>query len=85
MIARIAAVLAILSITTTAVYILRATNRMLHGPISEEFAKLGDATTMEKIPVVILVACLFGMGIFPGWIANLLDYSIQPIMENLTR
>jgi len=83
--ARICAVLAILSITTTAVYVLRAANRMLHGPLKAEYASLKDATLIEKIPIIILVFCLFGMGIFPGWIANLLDQSLRPIYENLTR
>ncbi len=83
--ARICAVLAILSITTTAVYVLRAANRMLHGPLPPAFTGLGDATWIEKVPVVILVTCLFGMGIFPGWMADILDQSLRPIFDNLMR
>ncbi len=83
--ARVCAVLAILSITTTAVYVLRAANRMLHGPLHPTFAALGDATWIEKTPVIILLICLFGMGIMPGWIADLLDQSLQPVFANLMR
>lgn len=84
-IARTCAVLAVLSITTTAVYVLRAANRMLHGPLPPPLAKLTDATPIEKIPVVLLIICLFGMGMMPGWIADILDQSIQPIFNNLIR
>lgn len=83
--ARICAVLAILSITTTAVYVLRAANRMLHGPLDSHAAGLGDATLIERIPVVILLFCLFGMGILPGWMSDLLDQSLQPVFDNLMR
>lgn len=83
--ARICAVLAILSITTTAVYVLRSANRMLHGPLDREFAGLTDASPIEKLPVLILLFCLFGMGLMPGWISNLLDQSLQPIFAQLMR
>lgn len=84
-IARTCAVIAVLSITTTAVYVLRAANRMLHGPLPAALAECTDATPMEKIPVIILIICLFGMGLLPGWIADIIDTSIQPIFNNLTR
>lgn len=83
---RIATVLAILSITATAVYVIRSANRMLHGPINNpEHAHLTDATLVEKIPVLLLLAGLFGMGLMPGWIADLLDTCLQPIFNNLMR
>lgn len=84
-IARTCVVIAVLSITTTAVYVLRAANRMLNGPMPAAYAGLKDATPMERIPVLILIVCLFGMGIMPGWIAEIIDRSVQPIFNNLMR
>jgi NADH-quinone oxidoreductase subunit M len=84
-IARVVTVLAILSITTTAVYVIRSANQMLNGPLNQKFSGLTDATFIEKIPVVLLVFCLIGMGVFPGWIADLLDGSVRPIFNNLMR
>jgi len=83
---RIVTVLAILGVTTTAVYVLRAANTMLHGPITNHhFEHLPPATLPEKITVVLLVACLLGMGLFPGWISSMLDTSLTPIFVNLSR
>lgn len=80
---RVVTVLAILSITTTAVYILQTANRMLHGNMPAKYETLTDANLREKIVVVVLVLCLLLIGIFPGWIADLLDQSIAPIFAKL--
>ena len=83
--ARVCTIAAILSITSTAVYVLRAANRMVNGPLNEHLHELTDATFVERVPVIVLTLCLFGMGILPGWMADLLDGSLQPIFNNLTR
>jgi NADH-quinone oxidoreductase subunit M len=82
---RVCTVLAVLSIVVTAVYVLRAVNALVNGPISPKFAMLSDATAVEKVPVLILVFCLFGMGIMPGWIIELVNGAVNPIFNNLTR
>lgn len=82
---RVCTVLAVLSIVVTAVYVLRAVNSLVNGPIPPKFTMLSDATTLEKVPVTILIACLFGMGILPGWIITLVNGAIHPIFNNLTR
>jgi NADH-quinone oxidoreductase subunit M len=74
------AVLAILSITTTAVYVLRATNKMLSGPLNPKFADLPKPTLQEKIVLGIYFTCLFGMGLCPGWISKFLDTSLVPML-----
>jgi NADH-quinone oxidoreductase subunit M len=81
---RIVTVLAILSITTTAVYILQTANRMLHGPMPAKFQSLTDGCFREKLVIVVLVACLLLIGVFPGWIADLLDQSIAPVFERIS-
>ena len=78
---RIVTILAILSITTTAIYILQTANRMLHGPLPQKYEGLTDGTFREKLVIVVLVACLLFIGIFPGWISEMLDWSIEPIFE----
>jgi NADH-quinone oxidoreductase subunit M len=82
---RISAILAILTIVTTAVYVMRSANRMLTGPLNEKFADLTDANGVEKTAVLIMMTGLFGMGLLPGWIADLLDACIRPIFNNLMR
>jgi len=82
---RVCTVLAVSSIVVTAVYVLRAANTMLNGPTKEKYKDLGDATALEKFPVLILLICLFGMGLLPGWIVNIIEPSIAPIFNNLMR
>jgi len=82
---RVCTVLAVLSIVVTAVYVLRAVNSLVNGPLPERFAGLGDAGALERVPVVILLACLFGMGLLPGWIVELVNGAVYPIYNNLIR
>ncbi|MDR2999977.1 MAG: NADH-quinone oxidoreductase subunit M [Fibromonadaceae bacterium] len=82
---QVVAVLAILSITTTAVYVLQATNKMLSGPLNPKFGNLPKTTTPEKIVLSIYFICIFGMGLFPGWISNFLDTSLIPIFAGMGR
>ena len=78
---RIVTILAILSITTTAVYILQTANRMLHGPLPQKYEGLTDGCFREKLVIVVLVACLLFIGVCPGWISELLDQSIAPMIR----
>lgn len=84
-ITRIVTILAILSITTTAVYILQTANKMLHGKMPSKFESLSDANFREKIVVILLVTCLLAIGIYPSWIADMLDTSIAPLFEKISQ
>lgn len=84
-ITRIVTILAILSITTTAVYILQTSNRMLHGNMPAKYETLTDGCFREKLVIVVLVLCLLLIGVFPGWICDLLDQSIAPIFTKISQ
>ncbi len=77
--------LAVMSIVVTAIYILRATNGILHGPPKAGAARTGDAVFLEKTPLVLLLGCILAMGLFPGPLATLIDQAILPILNNLNR
>lgn len=76
---------AVLSIVVTAIYVLRATNTILHGPPKVGAVATGDADFLEKVPLVLLLVCILAMGLFPGRLAALLDQAILPILNNLNR
>ncbi len=82
---RICTVLAVLSIVISAVYIIRSANFAINGPLNEKFNALSDATLVEKLPIAILVFLICGMGILPGWIINLVNSAIEPIVNNVMR
>lgn len=82
---RVCAALAVLSIVITAVYVLRATNAILHGPPREGDHAISDATWIEKAPVGLLLLCILAMGVYPGPLVDLVDGALQPILNNLAR
>src|SRR5690606_36354624 len=77
--------LAVMSIVATAIYVLRATIAILHGPPNAAAQGVTDATWLERIPLALLLACIAAMGLFPGPIAHLLDQALLPILANLDR
>jgi NADH-quinone oxidoreductase subunit M len=82
---RTCAVLSVLSIVIAAVYILRATNAVLHGPIRAEHAALPDATLQERAAAVVLLGTSLAMGVYPGWITRLIDGSVEAMAANILR
>jgi len=62
---RLATVLSCASIVVTAVYILRASGKVIMGPIRETFLTLSDAVWYEKMAAIFLLAGIFVMGIAP--------------------
>ncbi len=85
MLQKVCTLLAISSIVVTAVYILRAVNGVLHGPQQARYAKVLDATWMERVPVILLVVCLLAMGLYPAWWADLIGAAVEPIVNNVLR
>ena len=81
---RVATVLVISSIVITAVYILRAAAIMLYGQIkNKEFEMLPDARWYDKVAVFILIGAIAGMGMFPGWLGDMIFEDLTPMFSRL--
>lgn len=64
------------SIVITAVYILRLIGKILYGTcIDQHHLQLTDATWDERLAVVVLIACVAGLGLAPFWISNMIGES----------
>ncbi len=84
MFVRVATILVVSSIVVTAVYIFRAAGIMLYGQIkNKEFALLPDARWYDKVAVFILVGVITGMGMFPGWLAEMIFAGLTPMFERM--
>jgi NADH-quinone oxidoreductase subunit M len=78
---RAATVAAAASIVVTAVYILRAVAQTTMGPVkNEQFLHLKDAAWYERLAAMLLVVAIVGIGMAPGWLADLL----RPAAEIIT-
>ena len=74
---RIFTIAAISSIVVTAVYILKVVGKILYGPVQDpHHLELTDAVWHEKVATVGLIICVAGMGLFPGWISDLITSSL---------
>lgn len=70
-------ILAVSSIVATAVYILKVVGKILYGSVQDKHhLELTDAVWHEKVALVALIICVAGMGLFPGWISNLISSSL---------
>ncbi|NDW19164.1 NADH-quinone oxidoreductase subunit M [Dysgonomonas sp. 216] len=75
---RVLTIMACASIVITAVYILKVVGKILYGKVVDEHhLELTDAVWHEKVAVVGLIICVAGMGLFPGWISDLISSSLN--------
>ena len=81
---KVVAVIAVTSIVFTALYVLRVLQKTFYGPITDEhYKELTDATLVEKIPIVILIAVMLVVGFYPYPLIKLIDASVAPIAQTL--
>ena len=82
---RLATILGCLSIVVTAVYILRASGKVIMGPIVDDHHKhIGDAKWNEKLAAIVLLIAILAIGTAPFWLTDLLNPGSQEIMNQLT-
>jgi NADH-quinone oxidoreductase subunit M len=73
------------SIVVTAVYILRASGKVIMGPMTnDEHLKLSDATWNEKLAAGLLLLGIVAMGVAPFWLYDLIEPGSAAIMKQLT-
>lgn len=66
------AVLGILGILFSTIYIFRALQKTLFGPMPEQYRQYGDATALLAFPRILLVIFLVFFGFFPQVMVNLI-------------
>lgn len=76
-------VLAVVAIVITAGYILWTMERVLFGPPDERWAHLKDASFVDAVPVIILVAVIILIGVFPSILTDMMQGSFEPILSRL--
>ena len=81
---RVLTILACTSIVVAAVYILRMIGKILYGENQNEaHARIHDAHWEERLAVIVLIACIAGIGLFPTWISQLIQESVAPVIEHV--
>lgn len=79
----IVATVGALGIILTAVYLLRAVLNVTFGPTSDEWTELKDIRPVEMIPVVVLLAFIILIGVYPSVLAEPLQMTLQIIVSGI--
>jgi NADH-quinone oxidoreductase subunit M len=81
---RLQAILAILGIVVTAVYMLKAVRLVFQGPLNPRWINLTDATApLQKVPYLLLLTTLFVVGFWPTLILKNIESGTKPILETI--
>jgi len=72
--------LAAFGVVLAAGYILWMVQRVMFGPSMERYAHVGDATLMEKLPVVALLIAIVVVGLYPSVLTNVLNVSLTNLV-----
>ena len=73
-------VVAVFGIVLTAGYILWMIQRVMFGPVLARYATIGDATLIERIPILLLFVSILVVGIYPAVISDVFLSGISPIV-----
>jgi NADH-quinone oxidoreductase subunit M len=76
-------ILGAFGIVLTAGYLLWMLKRAFYGPLNPKWAALPDASTLEMVPLISLVAVILLFGIFPGLLVNIIQPSVSQILTTM--
>ncbi len=80
------AVLAVLGIVVTAVYMLKAVRLVFQGPLPAKWNHVNDAKTVfQRLPYALLILVLLVVGFWPSLILKNIEAGTRPILEQLER
>lgn len=72
-----------LGIVLAAAYLLRAVLRTTFGPTPEHLAGLRDATAVEVVPMLVLLAFIVLLGVWPAVLGDVLHHAVQTLAAAL--
>ena len=78
-----ATVLGVLGIVLSAAYILWTAQRSLFQTLPHRWEHLTDAVGVERVPLVVLMAVILLIGLFPAIVTDVIKAGIMPIVGRL--
>jgi NADH-quinone oxidoreductase subunit M len=78
-------VLAVFALVINALFVLRVVQKAFYGPRNERYAHLKDISFGLGLPRMILLSVLVFFGLLPWIMFDLIQVSVNPFMEGLTR
>ncbi|MFV9510422.1 complex I subunit 4 family protein [Tepidibacillus sp. LV47] len=72
-----------LGIVFTSAYLLRAVLNVTYGPTREKVQGLSDATAIELVPMVVLVAFVILIGVYPAILGDPIQTTLQSLLSKI--
>jgi len=76
-------VLGVAGVLLAAVYVLRAVLSITYGPMNPRFAEVKDARLIEAIPMIVLVAFIILIGIYPAILSETIMPAVSDILNGI--
>jgi len=80
---KLMAILAILGVVITAIYVLRVVQFVFFGPRKAEWDFAKDASGPAMVPIVVLISTLILFGVFPQLITGMINSGVEPIISHV--
>jgi len=76
-------VLGVLGLILASAYVLRSVLRITYGSMDARFAEVKDARLIEAIPMIILVAFIVLIGIYPAVLSETIGTAVTDIINGI--
>ncbi|MBU6400984.1 MAG: NADH-quinone oxidoreductase subunit M [Verrucomicrobia bacterium] len=78
-----AAVLAVIGLLVTAIFMLGILQRVFSGPLNGQWTGFADLTTGERLTVLPATLLMFAVGLYPQWILGVTNPTVQQWVAQL--
>ncbi|MFC4100396.1 complex I subunit 4 family protein [Paenibacillus xanthanilyticus] len=75
--------IAVLGVVLAAVYVLRAVLAITYGPLPEKFTALRDARWIEAVPMIVLLALIVLVGVYPAILTDPMAHGFDALIQLL--
>ena len=75
--------LSVIGLLVSAIFILTILQRVFNGPLNEKWSKLPDLTLTERALVVVPIALMFVLGIWPQFLLGPIDATVMKLVQQL--
>jgi NADH-quinone oxidoreductase subunit M len=75
--------LSVIGLLVSAIFILTILQRVFNGPLNEKWSKLPDLTLTERALVVVPIALMFALGIWPQLVLGVINSTVLRMVEQL--
>jgi NADH-quinone oxidoreductase subunit M len=79
-------IIAVVGIVLTLAYLFRMMRGVFYGTMDAHYSHAHDAvTTVDRLPLLLMIACSISFGIFPGHFYNVIRSGVDPLIARITQ